>query len=96
MRKTIQNQTEIHVPEMLISLQTCDKNEAIYTEQDFNKNIVIKERERKRIIELMKAINASEKSIIFCATQAHVELVRELINQDSFNMPTDYCVRVTS
>ena len=28
MRKTIQNQTEINVSEMLISLQTCDKNEA--------------------------------------------------------------------
>lgn len=68
----------------------------IYTEQDFNKIIVIKERERKRIIELMKAINASEKSIIFCATQAHAALVRDLINQESVNKPTDYCVRVTA
>jgi type I restriction enzyme R subunit len=68
----------------------------IYTEQDFNKIIVIKERERNRIIELMKAINASEKSIIFCATQAHAALVRDLINQESVNKPTDYCVRVTA
>ena len=28
MRKTIQNQAEFDVSEMLISLQTCDKNEA--------------------------------------------------------------------
>ena len=28
MRKTFQNQTEIYVSEMLISLQMCDKNEA--------------------------------------------------------------------
>ena len=28
MRKTIQNLTEINVSEMLISWQTCDKNEA--------------------------------------------------------------------
>ena len=68
----------------------------IYTEQDFNRNIVIKEREQKRVIELLKAINTSEKSIIFCATQAHAALVRDLINQESVDRPTDYCVRVTA
>ena len=68
----------------------------IYTEQDFNRKIVIEEREQKRVIELLKAINTSEKSIIFCATQAHAALIRDLINQESVDRPTDYCVRVTA
>ena len=44
----------------------------------------------------IKAINPSEKSIIFCATQAHAALIRDLINQESVDRPTDYCVRVTA
>ena len=56
-------------------------------DRDFNRNIVIKEREQKRVIELLKAINTSEKSIIFCATQDHAALIRDLINQESVNKP---------
>ena len=68
----------------------------LYTEGDFNRKIVIKERELKRVQEMLKAMNPSEKTIVFCANQAHAALVRDLINQESKNVAVDYCVRVTA
>ena len=68
----------------------------VYTESDFNKKIVIEARERKRVQELLKAINPNEKTIVFCANQAHAAMVRDLINQESPVKRPDYCVRVTA
>jgi len=68
----------------------------LYTESDFNRKIVIKERERKRVQEMLKAMNPAEKTIVFCANQAHAAMVRDLINQESENAAVDYCVRVTA
>ena len=68
----------------------------VYTETDFNKKIVIHEREKKRVEELFASINPNEKTIIFCANQAHAGLVRDLVNQVSDNKSVDYCVRVTA
>jgi type I restriction enzyme R subunit len=41
-------------------------------------------------------INPQEKTLVFCANQAHAALVRDLINQESPIKKTDYCVRVTA
>ena len=68
----------------------------LYTEGDFNRKIVIKERERIRVQEMLKAINPAEKTIVFCANQAHAALARDLINQESDDAAVDYCVRVTA
>lgn len=68
----------------------------VYTESDFNKKIVIEARERKRVQDLLEAINPNEKTIVFCANQAHAAMVRDLINQESLVKRPDYCVRVTS
>jgi type I restriction enzyme R subunit len=68
----------------------------VYEEKDFNKNIVIVERERKRVQELLANINQQEKTLVFCANQAHAALIRDLINQNSAIKRTDYCVRVTA
>ena len=68
----------------------------VYTESDFNKRIVIDERERKRVQEMLSAIKQNEKTIVFCANQAHAGLVRDLINQEAKNLSVDYCVRVTA
>ena len=68
----------------------------VYEERDFNKNIVIVERERKRVQELLANINQQEKTLVFCANQAHAALIRDLINQNSAIKRTDYCVRVTA
>lgn len=68
----------------------------VYTEKDFNKKIVIPERERRRVQEMLANINQQEKTLVFCANQAHAAMVRDIINQEVKVKKTDYCVRVTS
>ena len=68
----------------------------LYKEGDFNRKIVIQERERARVKEMLKSMNASEKTIVFCANQSHAALTRDLINQESDESAIDYCVRVTA
>ena len=77
-------------------LQGEPESGKLYVEADFNRKIVIKEREQKRVQEMLKAVNPSEKTIVFCANQAHAAMVRDLINQESDNTAVDYCVRVTA
>jgi type I restriction enzyme R subunit len=68
----------------------------IYEEADFNKIIVIKEREAKRVRVILDEINQNEKTIIFCATQDHALAVRDLVNQMKDSKDFNYCVRVTA
>ena len=69
----------------------------LYEEKDFNRSIEIVEREKYRVKLFMDAINQREKTLVFCANQAHALLVRDLINQLK-TVSTDplYCVRVTA
>src|SRR5271170_838991 len=53
----------------------------LYDETDFNQNIEIRER---------------EKTLVFCANQAHALLVRDLINQLKTSKDPNYCQRVTA
>lgn len=68
----------------------------VYTEQDFNRIIEIKEREAKRVKIFMDDFNPTDKTIVFCATQEHAAAVRDLINQYKTVKHPDYCVRVTA
>ncbi len=67
-----------------------------YEEADFNKIIEIKEREAHRVKLFMEQINQNEKTIVFCATQLHALVVRDLINQIKTSQDPNYCVRVTA
>jgi type I restriction enzyme R subunit len=67
-----------------------------YEEGDFNKIIEIKEREAHRVKLFMEQINQNEKTIVFCATQLHALVVRDLINQIKTSKDPNYCVRVTA
>ena len=68
----------------------------IYDEADFNKIIEIKERERHRVKLFMDMIDQNEKTLVFCATQAHALAVRDLINQMKTSTDPNYCQRVTA
>jgi len=68
----------------------------IYYEKDFNRLIEVKQREEKRIQLYMDNAREMDKSIVFCANQAHAALIRDLINQHKTNRNTLYCVRVTA
>ncbi len=67
-----------------------------YEEPDFNKIIEIKEREKKRVEIFMSQIDQQEKSLVFCANQAHALAVRDLINQMKDSTDPNYCQRVTA
>ncbi len=69
----------------------------LYEEKDFNRSIEIEARERYRVKLFMESINQREKSLVFCANQAHAALVRDLINQvKTESADPNYCVRVTA
>jgi len=67
-----------------------------YVEGDFNRNIEIREREAYRVKTFMDMIDQREKTLVFCATQAHAGLIRDLINQAKTSGNPNYCVRVTA
>jgi type I restriction enzyme, R subunit len=67
-----------------------------YSENDFNKIIEIKERERKRVEIFMADIDPNQKTLVFCATQIHALAVRDLVNQQKTSTDPNYCVRVTA
>ncbi|MET0074048.1 MAG: EcoAI/FtnUII family type I restriction enzme subunit R [Candidatus Thiodiazotropha lotti] len=67
----------------------------VYEENDFNRTIVIEERERYRVNLFMQQINQKEKTLVFCATQGHALLIRDIINQVKASTEPNYCVRVT-
>jgi len=68
----------------------------LYEEKDFNKSIEIRARELERVKILMNDIDQNEKTLVFCANQAHASLVRDLINQVKTSTDPRYCVRVTA
>lgn len=67
-----------------------------YTESDFNRKIEIREREAYRVRTFIDMIDQREKTLVFCATQEHAGLIRDLINQVKTSSNPDYCVRVTA
>ena len=67
-----------------------------YGEDEFNRVIEIREREKYRVQLFMDTIDQGQKSIVFCATQVHALAVRDLINQMKESTDPNYCVRVTA
>ena len=67
-----------------------------YTESDFNRVIEIKAREKYRVKLFMDAIDQSQKTLVFCASQDHALAVRDLVNQMKISKEPNYCARVTA
>lgn len=66
-----------------------------YTEADFyNGNIKIRQRDEARVKEFLGGIGETEKTLVFCATQAHAAEVRDMINRQ--RKKKGYCQRVTA
>ncbi|MBE7495750.1 MAG: DEAD/DEAH box helicase family protein [Verrucomicrobiaceae bacterium] len=68
----------------------------LYGESDFNKKLEIQARERKRVEIFMSQIDQTQKTLVFCASQEHALLVRDLINQTKTSKDPHYCERVTA
>lgn len=73
----------------------------IYTNSDFDYNIIIEDRINqvaKEITEYLKSTGRMQKTIVFCATEEHAELMRIALNNlnaDIVKKNKDYVVRIT-
>jgi type I restriction enzyme R subunit len=68
-----------------------------YEEKDFaQRRIEIEPRMKARLKIFMDSIDQTEKTILFCPTQAHAAMARDLINQMKTSTDPNYCVRVTA
>lgn len=67
-----------------------------YESREFNVSIEIREREKHRVREFMKNMNPNEKTIVFCASQNHALVIRDIINELKESSSPQYCVRVTA
>lgn len=67
-----------------------------FTYKDYGRKIIIKQVEEYRVKELLKLIDQNQKTLVFCATQVHAALIRDLINQNSESTNSNYCHRVTA
>ena len=71
--------------------------EKIYNEPDFNRKIELREKELLRVKDFMSEIDQNDKTLVFCATQNHAGVIRDLINQvKNVSKNVNYCVRVTA
>ncbi|MDN3509582.1 MAG: DEAD/DEAH box helicase family protein [Candidatus Neptunochlamydia sp.] len=85
----------VYAPDDDIVDGEVEKNK-IYKESDHNRIIEIKEREAYRVQLFMDEMNSDEKTLVFCASQEHALLVRDLINQYKNHANPNYCHRVTA
>ena len=85
----------VYVPEDDVIKGEVDAGER-FTEADFNRKIEIRERELSRVREFLRDTDQSQKTLVFCHTQDHAALVRDLINQEKLSTHPDYCHRVTA
>ena len=73
----------------------------IYTNSDYDYNIVIEDRIQqvaKEITKYLKATDRMAKTIVFCATEDAAERMRQALvnlNSDMVQKNPDYCVRIT-
>ncbi len=74
----------------------------IYTNSDFDYNIVLEDRIEEVALEVtnyLKATDRMQKTIVFCATEEHAERMRVALNnlnKDMVQKNPDYVVRITS
>jgi type I restriction enzyme R subunit len=68
----------------------------VFTYRDYGRKIIIQQVEAYRVKKFLGLINQSQKSLVFCATQRHAALIRDLINQFSDSTNVNYCHRVTA
>ena len=93
MASTIDEYT--YVPDDVVIQGKVEQGER-FAEEDFNRRIIIPERELSRVREFMSQTDQNQKTLVFCATQEHAALVRDLINQVKDNSDPNYCHRVTA
>ena len=68
----------------------------VYGIEEQNRVIELMDIEKYRVQIFMDAIDQSQKTLVFCASQLHALAIRNLINQLSKSKNPNYCHRVTA
>lgn len=68
----------------------------VYGLSEQNRSIELEDVEKYKVRLFMQAINQRQKTLVFCATQAHAAAVRDYINQFADSSNVEYCCRVTA
>ncbi|MCY4003876.1 MAG: DEAD/DEAH box helicase family protein [Rhodospirillales bacterium] len=85
----------VYVPEDDVIRGEVEAGER-FVEADFNRKIEIRARELSRVREFLGQTDQSQKTLVFCHTQDHAGMVRDLINQEKDSTDPNYCHRVTA
>ena len=56
----------------------------------------IRQRDEHRVREMLGQIGRDEKTLVFCCTQRHAMIIRDMINQQKLVPDSNYCERVTA
>lgn len=67
-----------------------------FTYRDYGRKIIIQQVEEYRVKKFLELINQNQKTLVFCSTQKHAALIRDLVNQFSTSKSINYCHRVTA
>ena len=67
-----------------------------YEKTDMNRVIVIPEREEALVKIMLREIDESQKTIVFCMNEPHAAMIRDYINKHKKSDDPNYCVRVTA
>ncbi|MHB0754915.1 EcoAI/FtnUII family type I restriction enzme subunit R [Polaribacter sp. M15] len=67
-----------------------------FTYRDYGRKIIIQQVEQYRVKKFLELIHQQQKTLVFCATQVHAALIRDLINQHATSTSANYCHRVTA
>ncbi len=67
-----------------------------FTYRDYGRKIIIQQVEEYRVKKFLSMMNQNHKTLVFCATQKHAAMIRDLINQFSDSTNPFYCQRVTA
>lgn len=69
---------------------------SVYTTPDFERSIMVDERNYLIAKSIIENIRPMDKTIVFCVDQDHAARMRDAINTVKTMEDADYCVRVTS
>ncbi len=83
-----------HGPGDIVLEGELDKEE--YEKEEMNRVIVIPDREEAMVKVILREIDQSQKTIIFCMNEPHALMIRDFINKHKQSNDPNYCVRVTA
>lgn len=94
--KRIRTNIDEYIPTAEDEVIEGELEKDLYSIEDFNRNIVIPEREALIAKTILENIRPMDKTIVFCVDQNHARIMRDAINTYKTIRDPYYCVRVTS